>query len=347
MSDKIKLDVTMNCKADSYRQANNLCIVEEVVPIPDADFLEMAAYPCRDNPHITLHKDSMYADSIAMHCVLFIAEKQGDGFLVESEGYDYARYSQYIPHAADIVAGQAIRLNGDNKNTLETAVAGRLADIIDEMKGANDYCLSYEQFMSDEKIAECVIDCAKQLTQSRPEFESLTIDSGNGFVEFGQAKLKTVRLISPLRVTTYDQDSGSDENLSMTHAACYRHYINSAISEYMEDEEKERGLMHWYGENDSLNNKVYSAFPSVEVIDRKLTGVTTLRVHGELTNEEQNALNEYLIGQYADGWGEGFEQQEISTGDRDCPEIYVSFWNSEEFEFTVEDEPQPAQDLSM
>ncbi|MBP3854763.1 MAG: hypothetical protein IK990_03985 [Ruminiclostridium sp.] len=347
MSNKIKLNVTMKCKADSYRQANNLCIVEEVVPIPDADFLEMATYPCRDNPHITLHKDSMFADSSAMHCVLFIAAKQGDGFLVESEGYDYARYSQYISHAADIVAGQAIRLNGENKHTLETAVAARLNDIIEGMKGASDFCVSYEQFVSDSKIAECVIDCAKQLTQSRPEFAGLTIDSGNGFVEFGQAKLKTVRLISPLRVTTYDQDSGNDENLSMTHAACYRHYINSAISEYMEDEEKERGLMHWYGETDPLNNKVYSAFPSVEVIDRKLTGVTTLRVRGELTGEEQKALNEYLTGQYADGWGEGFEQQEISTGDRDCPEIYVSFWNPDDFEFTVEDEQQPEQGLSM
>ena len=232
-------------------------------------------------------------------------------------------------------------------NKLENAVAIRLNEIIEEMKGADDYCISYEQFMSDEKIAECVIDYARRLIDTRSEFSGLTIDLGNGFVEFGQAELKTVRLISPLKVKTYDQDSGCDDSLSMTHAACYRHYINSAISEYMMDEERERGLMNWYDRSDSINNKVYSAFPSVEVIDRKLMGVTTLRIRGELTNEEQKALNDYLTGQYSDGWGEGFEQQEISTGDRDCPEIYVSFWNSEDFGFTVEDEPQPAQDLSM
>ena len=201
--------------------------------------------------------------------------------------------------------------------------------------------------MSDEKIAECVINCAKQLTQRCPEFSGLTIETGNGFVEFGQAELKTVRLISPLKVKTYDQDSGCDESLSMTHAACYRHYINSAISEYMMDEERERGLMNWYDGDIALNNKVYSAFPSVEVIDRKLMGVTTLRIRGELTNEEQKALNDYLTGQYSDGWGEGFEQREIETGDRDCPEIYVSFWNPEDFELTVEDAPQPEQGLSM
>ena len=210
-------------------------------------------------------------------------------------------------------------------NKLENAVAIRLNEIIQEMKGTDDYCISYEQFMSDEKIAECVIDYARRLIDTRSEFSGVTIDLGNGFVEFGQAEFKTVRLISPLQITTYDQDSGCDDSLSMTHAACYRHYINNAISEYMMDEERERGLMNWYDRSDSINNKVYSAFPSVEKIDGKLMGVTTLRVRGELTGEEQKALKEYLIGQYADGWGEGFEQREIETGDRDCPEIYVSF----------------------
>lgn len=347
MGEKIKLNVTMKCKADSYRQANNLCVVEKVVPIPDGDFMEMATYPCRDNPYISAHKDSMFADSEAMHCVLFIAEKQGDGFLVECEGYDYARYSQYISHAADIVAGQKMRMGTDNRVSFESAVADRLADIIEEMKGSEDYCLSYEQFMSDERIAECIIDCAKQLTQSRPEFAGLTIDMGNGFVEFGQEELKTVRLISPLRITTYDEESCEDETLSATHAAMYKYHINSAISEYMMDEERERGLMHWRDESDSVNNKVYSAFPSVEVIDGKLTGVTTLRVRGELNDDQYQALRDYLIGQYADGWGEGFEQREISTGDCDCPEICVSFWNSQDFEFTVENPPQHAQELSM
>ena len=232
-------------------------------------------------------------------------------------------------------------------NKLENAVAIRLNEIIEEMKGADDYCISYEQFMSNEKIAECVIDYARRLIDTRSEFSGLTIDLGNGFVEFGQTELKTVRLISPLKVKTYDQDSGCDDSLSMTHAACYRHYINSAISEYMMDEERERGLMNWYDGDIALNNKVYSAFPSVEVIDRKLMGVTTLRIRGELTNEEQKALNDYLTGQYSDGWGEGFEQREIETGDRDCPEIYVSFWNPEDFELTVEDAPQPEQGLSM
>ncbi|MBP3856780.1 MAG: hypothetical protein IK990_14345 [Ruminiclostridium sp.] len=232
-------------------------------------------------------------------------------------------------------------------NKLETAVAGRLADIIEEMKGADDYCLSYEQFMSDPGIAECVIDCAKHLTESRLEFAGLTINSGNGFVEFGQEELKTVRLISPLKVSIYEPEYDDQYVLSARQAVEYADIINGRIATYMMDEERERGLMHWYDKPTSISSKVYSAFPSVEVIDGELNGVTTLRVRGELDNHELRELRDYLTGQYSDGWGEGFEQQEIKMGERDCPEIYVSFWGAPGYELTVEDTPQQTQDLSM
>ncbi|MBR1831479.1 MAG: hypothetical protein IJ784_03490 [Ruminiclostridium sp.] len=234
-----------------------------------------------------------------------------------------------------------------DNNKLENAVANALNDIIEEMKGADDHCLSYEQLMSNSGIAECVIDCAKHLTESRPEFAGLTINSGNGFVEFGQEELKTVRLISPLKVSIYEPEYDDQYDLSARQAVEYADIINGRITEYIMDEERERGLMHWRDECDSINNKVYSAFPSVEVIDGELKGVTTLRVRGELDNNELRELRNYLTGQYSDGWGEGFEQQEIKTGGRDCPEIYVSFWGARGYELTVEDTPQQTQDLSM
>lgn len=43
-----------------------------------------------------------YADN-ADHCVLFMDEVSGDGMLVQAEGYDYARYSQFIPDARGLV----------------------------------------------------------------------------------------------------------------------------------------------------------------------------------------------------------------------------------------------------
>lgn len=90
-------------------------------------------------------------------------------------------------------------------------------------------------------------------------------------------------------------------------------------------EESERGLMQWYGDKDSVNEKVLSARPTVEVVDRELMGVLVCRVKGELTPAELDRLKDEMTGQMSDGWGEVAEQREIKTADG---ELYVSFWNN-------------------
>ena len=111
--------------------------------------------------------------------------------------------------------------------------------------------------------------------------------------------------------------------------------------------------MVYYDANSPVNEKVVSAFPSVEVRNGELVGVLTCRLTEPLTESEMAEFKDWWTGQAADGWGEGYEQQEIKTDEFGT--IYVSFWNSsdswqievEMMDETNDIEEEESLDMSM
>ncbi|MFR7457513.1 MAG: hypothetical protein ACLUUH_01570 [Acutalibacteraceae bacterium] len=113
-------------------------------------------------------------------------------------------------------------------------------------------------------------------------------------------------------------------------------YYEESIREAVEQRDSDDGanLMPYFDENRNpgVKKKVLSAVPTVEIRDGELMGCTTVKLKEPLTEAEMQDLQDYLKGQFSDGWGEGFEQQEIQTGDG---VLYVHF-AEEPFDFTVE-----------
>ena len=113
-------------------------------------------------------------------------------------------------------------------------------------------------------------------------------------------------------------------------------YYEESIREAMGQRDNDDGgnLMPYFDEdrNPGVKKKVLSAVPTVEIRDGELMGCTTVKLKESLTEAEMQDLEDYLKGQFSDGWGEGFEQQEIQTGDG---VLYVHF-AEEPFDFTVE-----------
>lgn len=75
------------------------CQVEAVVELDAVSFENLLQRPMDDQPQITAHKSLMRCEEGVEHCVLFLGEGSQDGVLVNSEGYDWARYAAFIPGA--------------------------------------------------------------------------------------------------------------------------------------------------------------------------------------------------------------------------------------------------------
>ena len=154
-------------------------------------------------------------------------------------------------------------------------------------------------------------------------------------------KLTTLKLYMPLTADLYERNEYGDLDDSSTllegsELRGYQDQITAALVKNRMPEETERGIMHWYHKPDSVNTKVHSAVFTVDNRGGELWGVVECRVAGELSDGEMDTLKEFITGQASDGWCEGFEQREIAVDDGG--ELYVHFWNSDEWSIQTEQE---------
>ncbi|MEA5057271.1 MAG: hypothetical protein VB047_06905 [Anaerotignum propionicum] len=174
-------------------------------------------------------------------------------------------------------------------------------------------------------------------------------------IEVEPQETQTLKLYMPLRATTYydENDYGDlyqvdfETEVYPEELAEYEDEILEAITNNRLPEEKERGLMKYYGNNDSVNAKVKCYDFSVENVRGNLMGVATLVLNAPLNDKEIEKIKEQISGQASDGWGEGFEQREIKCNGK---EIYVSFWQSKNWGLHTAEElgiAQPQQELAM
>ena len=155
----------------------------------------------------------------------------------------------------------------------------------------------------------------------------------------------TLKLYSPLTgdfykndVDEYGWNNGVADYptlFSGVDMACYVDSIQKAVKQRSSDDGG--NLMLYFDEerNPNVKAKTLSAIPSVEIRGDELKGCTTIRLKEPLTEAEMQDLQDYLKGQFSDGWGESFEQQEIQTSDG---VLYVHF-AEERFDFEVEQVP--------
>ena len=91
----------------------------------------------------------------------------------------------------------------------------------------------------------------------------------------------------------------------------------------------------YFAGSDGAVSKLKEIHFGTQNVDGIIYGKIRVELTEQLTEKEDAEIKEFLIGQCADGFGEGLEQHEI-----EIPEgiMYVSFWNADDYFMLNENE---------
>ena len=340
MNDKLTINTTLLRKEPCYEPKP--CIVERVVEMSAGAFAKLISKPLDDHYLIKKNSDLMFSDGDVYHCILAVDKLNGDGLLIEAEGSGYARYSQYIPHAKDIVAHHDMT---PAQKAFQEAIKEIAHDLLAESGEKTEVNYSLDELLLNAGFRRIIKDSVCDAFKAMPEVGSVEIRDGD--LHAVKKELVETRLVCPLSIVMEPDDYETDMIDTPSDQLMYcDEEINKKIRESMCDEDEEqRGFMA-YSDDEHLRHKVFSVFPSVETIGNDLYGVVTVMSYGELNKTELEELSDEITGQLSDGWGEGFEQHPVTIGGED---YYISFWNSDDFYLKPESEvfQSPTQSLKM
>lgn len=133
----------------------------------------------------------------------------------------------------------------------------------------------------------------------------------------------TVNYYCPLEIHMTDEEYGDWYEVDNSYALSNEDAVRELL---IQEQDKDLDNMaHYFDGGESAKAKLVSAVWDVQEVDGELYGVIRTGLREAFSPEEEQEWIDELIGQAADGFGEGLEQREIKTDDG---EMYVSFWHS-------------------
>ena len=79
------------------------CAVDKVIELPSPRFRLFSRALLADYDFIAENKNAIRHDEAARHCLLILDAEGTDGFLIDPQGHNYARYSAFVPNARSLL----------------------------------------------------------------------------------------------------------------------------------------------------------------------------------------------------------------------------------------------------
>ena len=169
----IKAD--LKCKQTDFNLP--LCQIEKVVKLTPSEYTEFVSNPLGYYDFLrefNAEKHEYLPDGIP--CLLLIREGHKDGFIIDTEGYDYARYTAHIPNAKQLAI--AVQYPSLENAVRETAI---MADrIVREAIDCSNkkYSINTDELRNKFRGAGFSEELMYVALKDRPEIESVDFDGG-------------------------------------------------------------------------------------------------------------------------------------------------------------------------
>ena len=95
------IQVELKCKQTGCEA--DPCAVDKVIELPSPRFRLFSRALLADYDFIAENKNAIRHDDDSRHCLLILDAEGKDGFLVDPQGYNYARYSAFVPNARSLL----------------------------------------------------------------------------------------------------------------------------------------------------------------------------------------------------------------------------------------------------
>lgn len=280
---KLCLHIPLEHKPEQFPAVD--VVVEKVVTLTGAQFRSLRNHPLDDHEEIAKVKPYMWSDGKQAHCVLFLNNESRDGILVESQGYDYARYAAFVPNARDIVGTAEFSTADWNLREMVQEIAQEIAELAHRGEREFDTETMLEKtFCNPTQLITAAVMAA---LQSREDIHmaNLTTDT---CIHAEPMPLQSLTIYSPVTFRTAEPSPRTITPETACQAMTeLQQYLDSQL-----EVDKKRGFMEAHDSQDSLNEKVYSAMPRFEIVDGALMLATSCRVAAPLTLLEINELKE-------------------------------------------------------